>query len=627
MKNHLEELFFDKCTASVVQKSVKFAGQVWRPTRMLAYVVTELCHSLPVLSVKRRGFTAATLANSFPTLQNNLVNFEHRLKYYGAKEDKICGAIAAVEFPSKEDAIAAEAKGESVSLKALIALSRKIENVDEVLHEIASANNPWRTSMECEGNLEDYCIFSDGKYYELKGFPDAIMEKVKANTIDDIDGKPAYMLLGGKDGNVIFSGTALTEYPADKQSKITSVVASRKLILNCGWHSQEDWQEAASMDLKLESSETAAAAWDTKDAPDKLFAYVPAEAKGPNGNKSARKFPLASKEKKGLDPAILRNALARLPQASLSTAEKASTKRRIMAAIRAWNSAHPKEAINVSEKSGIGFDIGYTDVVENHGHSVTDELFIKPTRGHIHFVDNFKYNKAKGQLVGTTTGPVGSNDVTDEEGHVHKFTLGMADEAASAAKVKEEGNVKDLIKVLQEVASQLAEANPKLAASVSAEITKLEKQTATESVDKAVNEVIDARIASGDLVSKANHEKAVASAKEETKKALEKEAADKAAAEKASADKLVERTKKLEEAGIDPKFVIAKDRTIASEVSSMPADENGDKVFTARLEEWVAWTKKTGQAKASTDTKETASETVPVGGTNNGGEKKAVCFA
>ncbi len=58
----------------------------------------------------------------------------------------------------------------------------------------------------------------------------------------------------------------------------------------------------------------AADAWNTADAPDKFFAFVPEEAKGPDGKKSLRKLPLASVQKKDLDEAIVRDALSRLPQ-------------------------------------------------------------------------------------------------------------------------------------------------------------------------------------------------------------------------------------------------------------------------------------------------------------------------
>jgi hypothetical protein len=58
----------------------------------------------------------------------------------------------------------------------------------------------------------------------------------------------------------------------------------------------------------------AADAWDTADAPDEFFAVVPEEAKGPDGKKSLRKLSLASRQKHDLDPAIVRNALARFDQ-------------------------------------------------------------------------------------------------------------------------------------------------------------------------------------------------------------------------------------------------------------------------------------------------------------------------
>jgi len=61
----------------------------------------------------------------------------------------------------------------------------------------------------------------------------------------------------------------------------------------------------------------AADAWDTADAPDEFFAYVPEEAKGPKGKKSLRKLPLASIQRRDYDPAIVRNALARFSQTDL----------------------------------------------------------------------------------------------------------------------------------------------------------------------------------------------------------------------------------------------------------------------------------------------------------------------
>jgi hypothetical protein len=52
-----------------------------------------------------------------------------------------------------------------------------------------------------------------------------------------------------------------------------------------------------------------ATAFDTADAPDDCFAVVPDAARGPRGNKSLRKLPLVSVERKQFDPVIVRNAL------------------------------------------------------------------------------------------------------------------------------------------------------------------------------------------------------------------------------------------------------------------------------------------------------------------------------
>ena len=74
--------------------------------------------------------------------------------------------------------------------------------------------------------------------------------------------------------------------------------------------------------------------WDTADAPDEFFAYVPEEAKGPDGMKSLRKLPLASKSKKDLDAVIIRNALTRFSQTDLPTGERNNVLLKICRAAR-----------------------------------------------------------------------------------------------------------------------------------------------------------------------------------------------------------------------------------------------------------------------------------------------------
>ena len=88
-------------------------------------------------------------------------------------------------------------------------------------------------------------------------------------------------------------------------------------------------------------------AWNTEDAPDKYFAYVPESAKGPDGNKSERKLPLASVAKKDYDEAIVRNALARFPQTDLPASAKAEVLAKIKRVARDLG-------IEVSDEEGEG---------------------------------------------------------------------------------------------------------------------------------------------------------------------------------------------------------------------------------------------------------------------------------
>jgi len=99
-----------------------------------------------------------------------------------------------------------------------------------------------------------------------------------------------------------------------------------------------DFKEGDSMQSKSTATPYYAAdAWDTDDAPDKFFAYVPPEAKGPNGKKSLRKLPLASIQKRDLDPAIIRDAISRLPQTEGLPSDKSEIISKICSAAKQFD--------------------------------------------------------------------------------------------------------------------------------------------------------------------------------------------------------------------------------------------------------------------------------------------------
>lgn len=119
--------------------------------------------------------------------------------------------------------------------------------------------------------------------------------------------------------------------------------------------------------LKNETSDSqifkGAEAWDTADAPDKFFAYVPE-----GGNPSERKLPLASVEKKDYDEAIVQNALARFPQTDLPASAKAEVLAKIQRIAR-------QLGIEVSDEEGEGVK-GGTQTMDQDNKSNTNP---KPT--------------------------------------------------------------------------------------------------------------------------------------------------------------------------------------------------------------------------------------------------------
>ncbi len=238
---------FEESIASVVEKQVEFAGKVWKPNRKLAYVVASLCHPLPVTNSKDRSFTAATLANSAGSAHMQMCDFEHRLEYYGAEQDEIVGAIAAVEFPEKEKAIELASAGEKVPMKVLMAIWRKAAGVESALEDIGSKSNPWRTSMECEFDINESALHDGKTFYKFSTASDEMKDLVKKNSVDKWNGKKMSLAMGGEDGHVLFTGGALTRWPADKGAIVHEMAASDpKLFINTGWKNQSDWMEAVS---------------------------------------------------------------------------------------------------------------------------------------------------------------------------------------------------------------------------------------------------------------------------------------------------------------------------------------------------------------------------------------------
>jgi hypothetical protein len=319
----------------------------------------------------------------------------------------------------------------------------------------------------------------------------------------------------------------------------------------------------------------AADAWRTEDAPDSLFAYVPEEARGAKGKKSLRKFPLASKGRKDLDPAILRNALARLPQADITPAERVVARRKIMSAIRKWNAAHPRQAIKVSDvkAAAASYAVGQTDESNGHSHLMSRDLSLLPEDGHTHPNDVQDVDPDDGSMRGTTG---------EVSGHSHTWRLKRATAASVAVAHKESiMDPKELKAIVLKIINGEMED----------EAAKAFAESLTALVDPAT--AVANALKEGTVIAKADHEKAVVEAAAKAKADFEKAQAEKEAAQKAKAEADTKRLAEVTKAGLDPAKKLGKDRTVGSVVQSIPAGEEGDKQFAERLEEWKEFAPKT----------------------------------
>lgn len=229
------------------KKTFKFAGLEFTPDSHKIFIVTEVCHSLPLTNSRDRCFTAKTLANSYESFAYQLADFEHRLKFYGHEKDAICGACVAVEPISKKDAVKRAEKGEAVPVKILAAVWRKAERVEKFIADLADDPDLWKTSMECGHWMNESALYDGEKFIPYKEWTDEMAAAIEVGRVKEVGGKKLYLAMGGEDGTVEFGGFGFTKYPADRKAKITDAVADSNpsIEIVAGWRSREDWIEAA----------------------------------------------------------------------------------------------------------------------------------------------------------------------------------------------------------------------------------------------------------------------------------------------------------------------------------------------------------------------------------------------
>ena len=555
-----------------VHTKIEMCGRTFKPDRAKAMFEAKICHSLPKGNLNDRGFTAQTLANSYKSAEFQLCDFDHRLGFYGTSEDgedRVCGTIAAIEFPDKADAIELAAEGKAVPLRALLVAYRKAKGVETMLKDIDDGKYNWRTSVEVEYALANAALYDtvDKKFFPWSECTQEMKALVTANAVANYKGHKMLFIPGGEDGQLLVSGCAFTRWPADKDATLDQMAASKKtIILNTGWQSKNDYQQAIARALTAPLIDKDAAAVGKKPKPLGEFMQL---------------------------------------VASLPPLQKAKEYCKAIEEIALWNSKNPGAVIDVSEVFKANPIIGHTDEAgdDKHKHAITKNMLVLPAAGHAHYMGMMSVeNERDGlHLCGVTScrgsySPNGEGQNTYSE-HCHTFDLGgMGSAKMSGVDEREVASmdIKERIKTLRDTAQTLATTNP----AESKRLTELAGVMEKEVANDGVEEIIAARIKNGDLIPKNIHESAVATAAKDGEAKVRKDIEDAKKLEQERATTLASRMEAITKAKIDPKFAIGKDRTVESEVASIPVGPDGDKKFADRVEEWTTIMKSTGQMTA-----------------------------
>ncbi len=197
----------------------------------VVYFPLKMCHSLPTVNKRGRCFTAKTLANSFASSVDSLVNREHLVSANNGlippgTGDQIIGHIKAATFGDTGFDIASisDAPKTPTPLFALAALYLRAKGVPQMVSEYISGEQKWQTSMECGHSWSEACLLHRGAFIPIAEAPGPMLEGISAGGIRQYDGADVAAVLGGQDGHVDFWGLAFTTAPADEGAELLSVV-------------------------------------------------------------------------------------------------------------------------------------------------------------------------------------------------------------------------------------------------------------------------------------------------------------------------------------------------------------------------------------------------------------------
>jgi hypothetical protein len=242
-----------------------------QPDQYKAYVEFRLAHAFPVVSTKLTSLHPSTLWNSYRSMLHQQFNYGHLVKEYykdrkeDVREDRILGAIIAVEFPREPMGGWTLTDAENApGMHCIATIAKQAKGMDRVLGQHKTGREPWTVSLELDYNMNESgvvmvpvqqgqlggrerenALTSGEKQLLAKHTPrdylkagisylpliEASEELVSCFNLDKgiwtkpYKGHNLITLMGGIDGNVSFKGTGLVSYGAEPAARIEQILA------------------------------------------------------------------------------------------------------------------------------------------------------------------------------------------------------------------------------------------------------------------------------------------------------------------------------------------------------------------------------------------------------------------
>lgn len=508
----------------------------------IVYVPLTMCHSLPKVNARKRCFTSNTLANSFNSAVDSLIDREHLLMANGDLinenfSDQIIGHIKAARFTGTKLSSGNEIAAEPKPLYALAALYMRAAGVDQILKNHLNGTEKWRTSMECGHSWKDAFMFYRNEFIPIAEAPGQMLENVRADTILPYQGHEVAAVLGGLDGRVDFWGMALTTQPADDDVELLGMVAG------------------LSRDL----------------AKRKIF-HVPIHGFRCEGNEKSLEVAGKQVDKKITELANI---------AVIGETEESDGHKHLILSdltiLPADGHDHYLDSKNISRgsKPVLTGRTGthYTGIKNAVGERI-DEI------PHLHLVSVPLTGRFSSPQVSTGNS---DGDVAGDSSSPEVSSTGDSDEM----------EIKEILKKLAEMSSQIASMQKgsednefkEFAKSFMSLTTDLKEIASQDAINKAIQEEIDRRVEKGELLTKEKADEAVDAAVEEEKKKFD--------AEKKVAEVRSQRLERVKDAGINLDYEFdeiqdedGKPMTIQKVLDGLDTDDAGERQFLLNFSSW-----------------------------------------